>query len=168
MVDPDPVELKAWKVWEDAGEAISLLESNVEKQPNANWRIYFIAAVTLLRATGHILEKVDADSDPEIRRRVQKAWPRMKNDRLFVWSKSARDSALKLYELGVSQMTAWSWTGDAQFPEDAPDAVEEGMLFVDGSSDNALERLRLAWYWWGQVLGDIKFDRQTNWPEADW
>ena len=126
----EPLELRAWQVWEDAIEAIRRLDERTFNEPNTNWRVDFVAAVTLLRAIGHILHHFDREVSQEHKRRIDHRWPGMKSDPIFKWLDDARGDAIKVYELGADLMKGWQWTGSARRPEDAPDAELTGMLFL--------------------------------------
>jgi hypothetical protein len=73
------------------------------------WRLYWILAVTLLRAVGHVLDKVDAKESIKLRTVTRKHYLRWKNAdveehaifRDFI--DQERNSILKEYEFGMSE-----------------------------------------------------------------
>jgi len=55
------VTMAARKVLDDCKFILSKLEDETDDQ---QWRIHWVAGVTLLRAVGHVLIKVDGQSEP--------------------------------------------------------------------------------------------------------
>jgi hypothetical protein len=161
-------EFVARKVWGDAQEAISRLQSRENNDPLSNWRPDFIAAVALLRAIGHVLDKVDGERDKEMRRRIDERWEGMKQDPIFRWIEDSRNDALKAYEIPIEQVRITEWSGPAKSPEDADDAKDTSMLFLKDNSQPALDHLWTAWKWWGEALAAIKHDHPSKWPGATW
>lgn len=160
-----PLDLRAWTVWEDAAVAISRLDERVNDQPNTNWRIDYLAAITALRAIGHVLGKADCGVSPEAKRRIEARWPRMNKHPLFQWLEDSRNRVIKLYEMDVHLMKGWGWTGNASRPEDAPDAKQTGILFIGDSAEPLTDKLWEIWQWWGEWLAAIRFDRECKWLE---
>lgn len=64
----------AREVLDDCRLALAMLEEEVDL---ARWRVHWAAAVALLRAVGHVLDKVDGE-DPSIKRCAQAAFKRWK------------------------------------------------------------------------------------------
>lgn len=67
---------KSRKVLEDCRLALSLLEEETDFQC---WRIHWAAAVALIRAVGHVLDKVDG-TDPIIKKVAAAFFQRWKSD----------------------------------------------------------------------------------------
>lgn len=90
----------ARSVLEDAEYAFELLE---DAQPGQDLRVKWAGAVVLLRAVGHVLDKVDGEQDAKVRQAVDKFWARLKEhrkrDRIF-WGFIDRERhlVLKQYE----------------------------------------------------------------------
>lgn len=164
----DERDFVAWKVWDDAREAISRLEHRERNDPRSNWRPDFIAAITLLRTVGHVLDKVDGERDRETRRRIDARWQKMKQDPVFRWIENSRNHALKIYSIPIRQAMVTEWSGPAKMPEDAKDARDTSVLFLEGTPEPAMDQLWAAWQWWGEALAAIKHDRASKWPGATW
>lgn len=67
--------LKAREVLDDGRVALSLLEEEADIQ---RWRIHWAAAVALMRAVGHVLDKVDGE-DPLIKQAARAAFRQWKS-----------------------------------------------------------------------------------------
>jgi hypothetical protein len=94
----------ARKVLDDCKFILSKLEDETDDQ---QWRIHWVAVVTLLRAVGHVLTKVDGQSEP-IRLaagHLFRAWksndPAHEIFREFI--EKERNSVIKEYAMGVSE-----------------------------------------------------------------
>ena len=70
--------LKARQVLADCRKAHSLLDCESDPQ---NFRILFTAAVSLCRAVGHVLSKIDAAENPSIARQIEGLWKEVKTQR---------------------------------------------------------------------------------------
>ena len=70
--------LRAEIVLKDCRYAHKMLESVIDEQ---RFRVYWAASLSLLRAVGHVLQKVDAETSPEVREAVDQAWKRWGDDR---------------------------------------------------------------------------------------
>jgi hypothetical protein len=91
-------------VLEDCRLAYRLLDT---EKDDGRWRLMWVAAVTLLRTVGHVLDKVDA-SNPNVRAVTNQLYEGWKHDdpkheifREFI--DQERNNILKQYEFGVSQ-----------------------------------------------------------------
>ena len=95
--------MRAQIVLEDCRQALQLTEDARSEQ---EFRVHWVALVALLRAVGHVLDKVDAPSSPALRGSVDERWNewRLNRDehRIF-WEfiEAERNSVLKAYEFGV-------------------------------------------------------------------
>jgi hypothetical protein len=94
-------QLKSWLILQDSMTALQMLGKAVGN-PNAgkDVSVLWIAAVTMLRAAGHTLEKIDAANNPEVKRLLKEAWPHWKKARLFQLSEGYRNKTLKEYDFG--------------------------------------------------------------------
>jgi len=70
--------MKAKQVLEDCRRAHSLLELETDPQI---FRILFVSAVTLCRAVGHVLDKVDSREHPELEVPVKNWWNNLNSDK---------------------------------------------------------------------------------------
>lgn len=93
--------MRARLVLEDCRLTLGLLD---HVQSEGMFRVLWVALVTLLRAVGHVLDKVDGNADPAMRRAVDEAWKacqeRREADRIF-WAfiDHERNAVLKTYEM---------------------------------------------------------------------
>jgi hypothetical protein len=68
---------KAREVLEDCRFALHLMEDETDLQ---KWRIMFVAAISLCRSVGYVLDKVDAASNSRIKSASKAAFVRWKSD----------------------------------------------------------------------------------------
>ena len=90
-------------VLQDAKFAIAAHTNTLQSE---NFRISWIAIVTLLRAIGHVLEKVDADASPAMRVAVNKKWKQLQQSKpspeiFWGFIEEERNRFLKNYEHGI-------------------------------------------------------------------
>lgn len=92
----DHTSLSAWAVLNDAEHALNYFETSSTEQ---DYRIYWWAIMSLLRAAGHVLDKVDGKNHPDFGR-LQEEWWRSegKHDPIFVgFIENDRNELLKKY-----------------------------------------------------------------------
>jgi hypothetical protein len=65
----------ARQVLEDCRQALEEIKDGVMGR---QWRIRWVAAVTLLRTVGYVLDKVDGLSDPLLKQIIDKEWEKLK------------------------------------------------------------------------------------------
>jgi hypothetical protein len=73
-----------------------------------DFRTSWVAVVTLLRAVGHVLVKVDAKSNPRIAKVVKEEWDKLrvtKPEPRILWEfiEQERNNVVKLYQIGVNR-----------------------------------------------------------------
>ena len=82
-----------------------VLGSMKEEMPSELWRPGWAGLIALLRAVGHVLDKVDGAHSPEAKQVIKDAWNELKKSkpqpRIF-WQfvEEERNSILKAYEFG--------------------------------------------------------------------
>lgn len=94
---------KAREVLEDARYA---LKRHTDDLQGVEFRISWLAILSLLRAVWHVLERVDAKSSPEMHRAFQTIKQRtQKPNPPILWDfiKPARDQMVKEFSLGVNR-----------------------------------------------------------------
>ena len=94
--------LKARSVLADCRNALDLLQD--ETRPEV-FRLYWVAAVALARAVGHVLHRVDGEDDATIRQAAASAyagWKADKQGNAIFWDfiEQERNQILKEYEVG--------------------------------------------------------------------
>jgi len=98
------VTLKAREVLDDCRFALREFRTDPMGQ---EFRVRWVAAVTLLRAVGHVLRKVDGESSPRAKEAVRHAWERLpKDDPLWRFIDDERNNVLKEYGFGAGQGVA--------------------------------------------------------------
>lgn len=96
--------LTARLVLDDCRLALGHLENEPDER---NWRVHWVAAVTMLRIVGHVLDKVDGRENAQLRLTARKLYEKWKTDpeheifREFI--DNERNNVLKEYEFGVSE-----------------------------------------------------------------
>lgn len=96
---------RAREVLEDCKIALNEIQDGITGR---EWRVRWVAAVALLRAVGHVLDKVDAPGDPLLRRLVDDAWRRLEESKpnpavFWQFIEEERNHILKEYRIGAGQ-----------------------------------------------------------------
>jgi hypothetical protein len=96
------MKLKARTVLNDCKNAHTLLESELDE---TRFRLIWVAGVALLRAVGHVLQKVDAEHSPALKAEIKQlyeGWKRNKEVNAIFWQfiEDERNNILKEYEVG--------------------------------------------------------------------
>jgi hypothetical protein len=164
------MELRAREPLDDAEWALSRLD---EVDDPKEFRVLWAAAISLLRAVGHVLYKVDAQ-DPKIRVEVDRAWSRWQSDReagAIFWDfvDKERNGVLKEYgfgyEHGVFELVGLPVEGGepvslGQLPLYVFAPLAEGRYEGQDARDVALEAVE----WWKTELAQIEayFNERTT------
>lgn len=83
------------------GDCEGVLASIEKDMLSELWRPRWAGLVALLRAVGHVLDKVDGAHSPEARQAIADAWNDMKESRIFrQFIEEERNNVLKAYEFG--------------------------------------------------------------------
>lgn len=151
--DPTPLQLSAWIVADDAQEAIARLRKREDVDPNGNWRVDFIAAVTILRSIGHALRN-DGKSNPRARERMAILWPLIQRHPVFKVLERRRNAALKENLIDAKMFVTKTWSS-AERMEDATDVEELGMLYLNDTSEPAVDEFFQAWDFWLSVIAGV-------------
>lgn len=156
--------LKSWLILQDCITALQMLGKAVddpdgEKQVTVLW----VAAVTMLRAVGHVLQKVDAANNPAVKRLLSEAWPSWQRAWQFQQSECYRNKTLKEYDFGWEHRVLPVWSAPHRKPEDDLNVRHYGLLTskgddsnvpryqfrpLRGAAPNVLETLWQVWQWW--------------------
>ena len=148
--------IRARAVLTDAKLALDMLED--ERDPD-KFRVLWVASMSLLRAVGHVLHKVDAESNSRLSDAVASAFSSWKNNRhahAIFWDfiEEERNNVLKQYELG--------------FFGDPVDLNVDGQIYtlgenlfcpmVDGpfAGEDCRDVFQAAIAWWDDQLADIE------------
>ena len=94
---------KARKVLNDCRYAHELLEL---EENTGKFRLLWVSCSSLLRAVGHVLQKVDAESNTHLKRAIEEWWKNLRESKdqhpiFFNFIELERNNILKEYELGM-------------------------------------------------------------------
>ncbi len=155
----------AREVLADAATALADFEASAG---TAYWRTRWVALVALLRAVGHILDKVDAVADPSIGRASAAAWQQLgasKPDPRIFWDfiYDERNNVLKAYRFGaglnitVRPGSAWcnTVTGESGGTESGPTTYDAFMRSGSFAGEDPRELARRAIDFWTAYLDSI-------------
>lgn len=139
--------LLAWEpFWDCVGILFQFQNSDVADGDTelTEWRIAWVAGVSLLRAIGHVLVKVDSNKSPKHAACVQCFWSYLKAERssnYIFWEfiEKERNNILKTYSFGAKLQL---------------DGKRAYIATDDG--DDAFGRFRYAVYWWRQKLVELE------------
>lgn len=170
--------IKARMVLDDCRLALQLLEDEADLR---RWRIHWVAAIALVRAVGHVLDKVDGNS-PAVRaasRAAYKRWtggaPEHEIFREFI--EKERNTILKEYDFNLHPeekvevvipvalqrvSDGEMLKGGAVFPLD--ENIYRPILDGFREGDDARDVLTEAIEWWEAELDDI--DRCIGEPKS--
>ncbi len=100
-MSPGGSVLRACVVLEDCQWALQRYSESMSGEP---LRVNWIAIVTLLRAVGHVLAKIDASEDPVLADVVKNKWNEWKTSALFAeFIEGERNTVVKQYEFGFER-----------------------------------------------------------------
>jgi hypothetical protein len=157
--------LAARKVLADCEIAHQLLRK--ESMECATWRPHWVLCLTLLRAVGHVLDKVDGEADVKHRAAISAKWEEWKADieenRIF-WDfiDAERNNLLKEYKFGVEAeptYLALEEGGRLLTEEGAPLRMEEDFFrlsHVGFENKEGRDVIDEAIKWWREQLDAIE------------
>ena len=148
------MDLRAEAVLADAKEAVRRFSVAQDDQDR---RLYWFAAVGLLRAVGHVLDKVDAASDPAFKKRQEAWWRVAKQDPVHQFIEHTRNSLLKQYLPQAEPAYIVTRNGERIELRDGSVLVTARWYLTDGPLEGreAGEVIREAVAWWEQQLVDL-------------
>jgi hypothetical protein len=169
------VTYAARQVLDDCRLALAMLE---EETDLARWRVHWAAAVALVRAVGHVLDKVDGE-DPLTKRLAAGAFRRWKGTALeheifreFI--EAERNSILKEYrfrhhpldevQMAMTYTLLNPETGETMQAGDVlPLSDNIYRPFIEGwrEGDDARDVLSEAIDWWEAELSALEFTRRS-------
>jgi hypothetical protein len=150
------------------GDAATALADFEASAGTAYWRTRWVALVALLRAVGHILDKVDAAADPRLGRASGAAWRKLgttKPEPRVFWDfiDDERNNVLKAYQFGaglnitVRPGAAWrnTVTGESGGTESGPTTYDTFMRSGSFAGEDPRELARRAIGFWTAYLDGI-------------
>lgn len=97
--------IQAKKVLSDLRQSYEMLENEENYE---NFRVLWVSAITLARAVGHTLDKVDSRQSELMKRVINSKWKNLKENKeeagnkiFFEFIEHERNKILKEYEFGV-------------------------------------------------------------------
>lgn len=152
--------LRSQDVLEDCRRAIERLEE--ERDPDL-FRIWLVAAFVLVRAVGHVLDKIDGEESDQVRLAVREFWPEWRRGegehKIFKdFIEHERNAILKTYEFNFDADPSPIHFADGK---EVFQLENEDLFYVPaGTGPYAGEDVReLLWQacdWWGKQLSLIK------------
>lgn len=139
---------KSLAAWGPYGICISVLFNiqNTETEPRWHgWLIPWVAGLSCLRSTGHVLAKVDSSRSPKHKEAVSDRWSEWRarpEEHWIFWEfiEQERNNVLKEFEFGFKIA-----------PYAEPDEYE-----VDDEVEDKMQLFREAVYWWRRELRAIE------------
>ena len=147
----------ARRVLADCKHAHELLEDELQA---GSFRILWVAGIAMARAVGHVLQKVDGESDKAVKAAVASAysvWKSNRSENKIFWDfiEEERNQVLKQYEIGFLG-------GQVGMAAGAELHTLDGNVFcpiTEGpfAGDDCRDVLEQAIRWWEQQLALIEF-----------
>tara|TARA_A100001391_G_scaffold102201_1_gene68039 strand:- start:105 stop:611 length:507 start_codon:yes stop_codon:yes gene_type:complete len=144
------VNLKTLKAWEPFSDCVSILFT-FQKLDVADgddelrdWRIFWVSGITLLRAVGHVLAKVDKHKSAQHKEVIDRNWETFRSEEsenvvLWKFIEKERNNLIKTYSWG------------ARLAKD-----DYGYSVEYENRENAFDLFREAVYWWRYQLEKIE------------
>ena len=147
--------LLAWQPWQDAFDAIKFLEEMDSPGSDQNWRVYWVASITLLRTVGHVLHLEDQKRIGNKGKLLEAWWKQNQNDLIFKeFIKGERDAILKHYKLGALPLAVRMrpFLGSEEPGIRGPISEERTILVWGEDGEDSIEMLYRALVWWDKEL----------------
>lgn len=140
VFSPPRQTLKAWSPFWDCVDILFEFQNSDVDQERSEWRLYWVAGITLLRTVGHVLAKTDATTSSAHKATIDFLWKQWKIDHVqssIFWDfiEKERNSLLKTYSFG------------ARLAHNA-----EGYYVEYEDGQDAFQLFRQAIYWWRRQL----------------
>lgn len=159
---PDKKTLKARIVWHDTREAYDEVEKAVSLGDRALFRRRWVAAITLLRAIGHVLNGADKKLHPTLAPAIAEFMNTTKEVPIFRdFIHKARNATVKEYR--SSLYGKWDTSSPmSRQPVRSGEQIDSELVFRDDDADDKdlNDLFAEAMRWWDQVLKN--FERQLR------
>lgn len=153
----EPRRLRADDVLDDAQKAVRRFlaaDDQTEK------RIFYVAALTLLRAVGHVLDKVDGEADPLLGQRQEVWWATARREPICAgFIEDERNILIKQYQpraradrLLLSEDGGFLELGDGGVLLLGPWIMQDGPF----AGQDVGDLLRTALAWWEAALAGLR------------
>jgi len=147
---------QAYRVLRDCRHAITLLEETTNPD---TFRVLWVAAIALVRAVGHVLEKVDPGENPALSAAIKSAYEEWKADKpknAIYWDfiREERNRTLKEYEICAADHPSILAVNEQAFSVD----LDLYSPLSDGpfAGEDCRDILRDAAAWWDTELEKIE------------
>lgn len=101
MEDYTEMTVHARQVLDDCKAALRELTYDIA---GSEWRLKWVACIALLRAVGHVLDKVDGSKSCKMKSIIEQEWVLWKTDEIFKsFIEEERNNILKEYNFGAGQ-----------------------------------------------------------------
>jgi hypothetical protein len=157
--------LRAREVLADCGLALADFEA---AGPTPYWRTRWIGLVASLRCVGHVLHKVDAAQNSDLKRAIAAEWATLSKSkpepRIF-WEfiEEERNNILKAYEFGARMNTTirpgtahLSLRGEGSQGPSGPTSYDSFIRSGTFAGRDALEICRIAITFWRDFLDKVE------------
>lgn len=153
---------QARRVLADCKHALDLLQA--ESQPET-FRVLWVAGVALVRAVGHVLQKVDGEQSPEMKKAVASAYASWKADKpgnAIFWEfiEEERNRILKQYEVGFFAGPVDVLAGGEVHSLD--DSLFSPITDGTFAGEDCRDVLELALGWWERQLTTIESEARRE------
>jgi hypothetical protein len=103
---PPKITLDAWTPYSECVSILFELQNSDLDDDHPEWRISWIAGIALLRAIGHVLDKVDSIKSAKHKKAIARLWSSWKSDKSTNWIfwdfiEQERNNILKIFKFGV-------------------------------------------------------------------
>jgi hypothetical protein len=155
-------ELLAWKPWVDAVDAYRFLSRMNSPGDHQHWRFYWIAGIAMLRAVGHVLDKVDSNHSDLSKRIISDWWASNKLRRptiFFEFIEDERNNILKVYKFGAVAYPVTSSTMSDRglsYAELVRKYGERKIIVWGDERRDGIELMGYALRWWEEELRTIE------------
>ncbi len=147
VFQPPRESLRAWDpFWDCVDILFQFQNSDVADGDDElpEWRLYWVAGISLLRTIGHVLAKVDAKNSPRHSEIISDFWRRLLSERMeheIFWEfvEKERNNLLKTYQFGAKLCKS-----------------SDGYYVATADGQDAFQLFRHAVYWWRKQLMDLK------------
>lgn len=149
-------KLEAWRVLEDAEIALERFRGSKD---DVDRRIYWISLVTLIRAVGHVLKKVDGGKNVNFGAVVTARWDVASKEPEFInVIKLHRDSLLKEYRFHVAPSGIQDEAGEDLLTEDGQQILTQNWFGPDKDKmEKPAEEIAIQGLeWWKKELEDLE------------
>jgi hypothetical protein len=106
VLSPPHQTQKAWGPFWDCVDVLFEFQNSEQDEERSEWRLYWVAGISLLRTIGHVLAKIDVMASPRHRAEIDRLWDGWKADRAqssIFWDfiEKERNNLLKTYSFGA-------------------------------------------------------------------